>query len=148
MPTRRISIEIFVRLDHHFEIVGLHSHYVGRIIVCLQCTRRRQIRQMMNRPPPQSGICLIHAVASDENPPPFWRIFLLAHSRQSRTGRYARHPFFLETRYAHPFARAVSEDRSPAAFAGQGGGSAGCPSFWTTATIPLVAVGHEAIAEE
>ncbi|HYL98936.1 MAG TPA: hypothetical protein VEZ90_08265, partial [Blastocatellia bacterium] len=29
---------------------------------------------------------------------------------------------------------AVSEARSPAGFAGQGGGSAGCPSFWTTAS--------------
>src|ERR1700733_4275871 len=65
-----------------------------------------------------------------------------------RTGRICPHPFILETRYAHPFARAVSEPAARPLLPGEGGDSAGCPSFWTTATRPLGADGHEAIAEE
>ena len=43
---------------------------------------------------------------------------------------------------------AVSGARCPAAPAGQGGDSAGHPSFWMTASEPTGAGGHEAIAEE
>jgi hypothetical protein len=72
-----------------------------------------------------------------------------------RTGSYARTRSIPETRYAHPFARAVSEARTPAAFAGQGGDSAGkrvrapvggSPLFSRTFGREPVRVGAETIS--